>query len=322
MVVQFVAAEARGRRGRGILLLVLMTAGFSARLAAEAPFSVARARAARERLVEAARSYEGSPYLFGGTDRAGFDCSGLVYRISLQVLGLAPPRTARELAGFCEPLRREDIEPGDLLFFDTSGRLSHVGVYAGEGVFIHSASEGPRTGVIESSITEKYWGSAYAGAGRLLPRAGYLGITVAASAGPGFGTGIELRSAWTSICASYRLAGLEPGLDLRPEYDAGLGVLRLPVALSLGLDRRLRFFAGPALTIGTPMAEGGRLEASGGMLATAGLSWTPLAFRVRGGSLGLCGELEYNRYVDAAGEGAGLGSSLRIGLGLSLRKGF
>jgi len=317
------AAGARGKTGRGLLLSVLLAAGLVAPAWSQAPLAAAAPRSARSKLVAAARSYEGSPYRLGGTDREGFDCSGLVYRVCRDVLGVSPPRTVRELAAFCEPIDRDRLQPGDLLFFDTTGKLGHVGIYAGEGLFIHAASDGPETGVIETALSERYWRDAYAGAGRLVTPAGYLGAILAASAGPGFGSDAAARSGWTSLCASYPLFGLELGLDLRPEYDAALDVFRVPVALSVGLDNRLRFFVGPALTVGDPELDGREYEAGGGIAATAGIAWTPISFRLGGSTLGLCGELVYNRYLDAAdGSAAPLGACLRAGIGLRLRTGI
>lgn len=321
-----IAAHARGRMGRGLLLLVLLAAGFAAAAWPQAPLASAAPKTARSRIVAAARSYEGSPYRYGGVDRDGFDCSGLVYRVCNQVLGVSPPRTARELAAFCEPVERSELQPGDLVFFDTTGKIAHVGIYAGEGLFIHAASEGPHTGVLENSLSERYWDAAYAGGGRLVTPAGYLGIILAASAGPGFGTSVAARGGWASLCASYPILGLELGLELRPEYDAILGVFRLPATLSIGLDKRLRFFAGPALTLGTPTLDERDYEAAGGVAATAGVAWTPFSFRVGAFDLGLVGELAYNRYVAVEGQGddtgADLAASLRVGLGFRLRWGI
>lgn len=276
----------------------------------------------RSKIVAAARSYEGVPYRYGGIDRDGFDCSGLVYRVCLEVLGISPPRTARELAAYCESVERDKLQPGDLIFFNTTGKLAHVGIYAGEGFFIHAASDGPKTGVIETSLSERYWNDAYAGGGRLVTPAGYLGIILAASAGPGLGTDAGARSGWGSFCASYPLFGLEFGIDIRPEYDATLGVFRLPAALSVGLDRKLRFFAGPALTLGDPELEGKAYEAGGGCAATAGISWVPFSFRVGSATLGVCGELVYNRYLDETGAAAPLGACLRVGIGMRIRTGI
>jgi probable lipoprotein NlpC len=321
-----IAAYARGRIGRGILLLVLLAAGFAAPSWSQAPLAVAVPASTRSKLVAAARSYEGSPYRYGGVDRDGFDCSGLVYRVCIQVLAISPPRTARELAAFCEPIERAELQPGDLVFFDTTGKLAHVGIYAGEGLFIHSASDGPRTGVVETSLSERYWAAAYAGGGRLVTPAGYLGIILAASAGPGFGTDVVARGGWASLCAVYPVLGFELGLEIRPEYDATLGVFRLPATLSVGVDKRLRFFAGPALTFGRPALGARAYEAGGGIAATAGLAWTPFSIRVGSFGLGLTGELAYNRYIAADGQGvdtgADLAACLRVGCGLRLRWGI
>jgi probable lipoprotein NlpC len=111
------------------------------------------------------------------------DCSGLVYASFKDSLSVSVPRSTSALYNWTEKISAEALEPGDLVFFITQGRdISHVGIYLGEGRFIHSASEGPETGVIRSRLNESYWQRSFAGAGRALPGAGS-----AALPGPGAG---------------------------------------------------------------------------------------------------------------------------------------
>jgi probable lipoprotein NlpC len=305
------------KRARAALSILCLA--FAAKAFAEAPISTALPKQARGRIVDAAYGYAGAPYAYGGIDASGFDCSGLVYRVFLQTLGSALPRTAREQYDFREPIDAAKLQPGDLLFFNTTGPISHVGIYVGEGRFVHAASEGPKRGVIESSLSESYWAKAFAGAGRIIPPAEYLGLIFSASLGPSLGAEDLMRGARGSIGVAYNILGIEAGLELRPEYDAALGDLRLPAVLALGLDKRLKVFAGPALTIGSPSLGGSRAyEAQGGILATAGVEFTPFRFRVGGMNLGLTGELVYNRYVSADGPDFGKDSAARIRAGLAL----
>lgn len=294
---------------------------------AEAPIHVSAPKKARSGIVDAAISFEGDPYLFGGTDAAGFDCSGLVYRVYRQTIGVSLPRTAREQFDFREPIDKSKLQPGDLLFFNTTGPIAHVGIYEGEGRFIHAASDGPKRGVIESSLSESYWSKAFAGAGRIIPPAEYLGLIFSGSLGPSFGVQDTLRGVRGSFGAAYNLLGIEAGLEIRPEYDKSLGDFRLPLVLTIGIDQHLKLFAGPAVTLGSPNLGGARqYEASGGLLATAGIEYTPFRFHVSGLDLGLTGELVYNRYVAAAGVAADSGkdvaAGISAGLGISLRWGI
>jgi probable lipoprotein NlpC len=316
------------KASRSLVVALLLSAALGQALA-EAPVAVAAPKKARARIVAAAQAYLGTPYLYGGSSSKGMDCSGLVYRTYIDTFGVAPlsalPRTARDLFGFVEPIQDKDLQPGDLVFFDTTGRLSHVGIFEGEGRFIHAASDGPQTGVIESGLGESYWSKHYAGAGRVLPPAEYLGIILIASLSPSLGLDPLFRGISADLGVSYRFWGLEAGLELRPSWDAGLGVVRLPMVLSLGLDRNLRFFAGPALTLGQPnMMSAGQptaFEAQGGVLATVGAVWTPLRFRLAGLDWGIYGELVYDRYVIAGG-GDDLNAQLHAGFGARLRWSF
>jgi probable lipoprotein NlpC len=297
-----------------------------ARTIAEAPLVAVAPKSARSAVVARAFGYRGSPYVVGGIEATGFDCSGLVFRVYKDVLGASLPRTVRALYSYCEPMGRDSLQPGDLVFFDTTGELAHVGIYSGEGRFVHSASEGRETGVIESALAESYWFRTYSRSGRLLPPAEYLGIILTASLGPSLGANDLFRGLRGSIGASIRILGVEPGLELRPSWDASLGVLRVPAVLALGIDRRLKAYAGPALTLGSPSLDGRAYEPSGGFLATAGVEYTLLRFRVAGLSFGLAAELEYDRYLSGAGERTDWGrdaeACVRAGLGLGLRWGI
>jgi cell wall-associated NlpC family hydrolase len=118
-----------------------------------------------KRLVEQAMTYLGTPYRRGGTSRRGLDCSGLVGAVYGQQ-GLEMPRTAVQQFAGGSPVAAGDLRPGDLVFFrDTYKRgISHVGIYIGEGRFIHAA--GHRQGVIVSELSRPYYRNRFAGARR------------------------------------------------------------------------------------------------------------------------------------------------------------
>jgi cell wall-associated NlpC family hydrolase len=117
----------------------------------------------RANLVETARSYLGVPYLWGGASAQGFDCSGLtmsVYRLN----GLQLPRSSRDQYEAGSQVSRDELRPGDLLFFSTNGtgRVSHVGLYAGDGTFIHAPSRG-RT-ISQAKLSDAYYQKTFVGA--------------------------------------------------------------------------------------------------------------------------------------------------------------
>jgi len=81
----------------------------------------------------------GAPYVYGGADPRGFDCSGLVNHVYREALGIVLPRTSRQLASVGTPVAESDLRPGDLVFFNTRGAAnSHVGIYLGDGRFVHA----------------------------------------------------------------------------------------------------------------------------------------------------------------------------------------
>jgi cell wall-associated NlpC family hydrolase len=117
----------------------------------------------RADLVETAQSYLGVPYLWGGTSAQGFDCSGLtmsVYRLN----GLQLPRSSRDQFEAGTPVTVDELREGDLLFFATggAGRVSHVGMYVGDGTFIHAPSRGKS--ICKAQLSEGYYRKTFLGA--------------------------------------------------------------------------------------------------------------------------------------------------------------
>lgn len=118
-------------------------------------------------LVVTAMGFLGVPYRLGGTSaETGFDCSGFVRAIYSQTVGKVLPRVASEQAHATQQIDREELKPGDLVFFNTMRRtFSHVGIYVGDGNFIHA----PRTGaqVRVESMQSAYWARRFDGARRV-----------------------------------------------------------------------------------------------------------------------------------------------------------
>jgi probable lipoprotein NlpC len=138
---------------------------------------------ARNKVINAAAKYENVPYRYGGTTRSGLDCSGFVYASFKDALGVSTPRSSTSLYTWSEIIPLDKAQPGDLLFFKTTGgsSISHVGIYLGSRRFIHSASAGPNTGVIYSTLDEKYWSRSFAAAGRVFPETkGYQAVYASA----------------------------------------------------------------------------------------------------------------------------------------------
>jgi cell wall-associated NlpC family hydrolase len=154
------------------------TATLAAERAAERSFGeVARASlgAAASRVLEGAQdiavyalSLVGVDYRYGGeTPDRGLDCSGLIRYVFQQTTGVTLPRTAHELARIGAKVPRSELVPGDLVFFNTRrSAFSHVGIYLGNGEFIHAPSKGGEVGVAQ--LSSSYWKNRYDGARRLV----------------------------------------------------------------------------------------------------------------------------------------------------------
>ncbi len=118
-------------------------------------------------LVVNAMGFMGVPYKRGGnTVETGFDCSGFVRSIYEQSIGLILPRRAEQQAAATQNIDKSELKPGDLVFFNTMRRaFSHVGIYVGEGRFIHSPKPGAEVRVENMSVD--YWARRFDGARRV-----------------------------------------------------------------------------------------------------------------------------------------------------------
>ncbi|GAB4469347.1 MAG: hypothetical protein OHK0044_11370 [Burkholderiaceae bacterium] len=151
----------------------LRRAGAVALVAALASTAV-RAQAGDERgaivgaeIALRALAHLGVPYRFGGDDpNRGFDCSGLVRYVFRDAFGIELPRRSDEIGRAGSAIERERVQPGDLVFFNTLGRaFSHVGIYIGDGRFVHAPAQ--RGQVRVDALEDRYWSARFDGARRL-----------------------------------------------------------------------------------------------------------------------------------------------------------
>jgi murein DD-endopeptidase len=113
--------------------------------------------------AEVALEQVGVPYRYGGSDRDGFDCSGLVF-YAYSRAGKTLPRTTGELWRRSIPVPDRELRTGDLLFFNIEGKMSHVGMYLGDGSFVHAPSTGKRVSV--ASLESAFYRQAFIRGGR------------------------------------------------------------------------------------------------------------------------------------------------------------
>lgn len=106
----------------------------------------------------------GTPYRMGGTSKNGIDCSAFVQTLFTAQYGITLPRTAREQYEAATQISRTELKQGDLVFFNTRGGVSHVGVYLQNNKFVHAASSG---GVMISNLFDNYWVKRLVGVGRI-----------------------------------------------------------------------------------------------------------------------------------------------------------
>lgn len=161
-------------------LLLTLCLGVAAAVRAQAPEAAPRQEPQAQTqapgligsLLQKAKTYLGTPYRYGGTTPKGFDCSGFV-RFVFGSFGLGLDRASGAQANQGEAVDLSQIQPGDLLFFQTRGQkrgISHVGIYLGEGQFIHAGSWGGpgKRGVKIGELDSTYYANRLVSARRIL----------------------------------------------------------------------------------------------------------------------------------------------------------
>ena len=119
------------------------------------------------KMFEFIDDWYGTPYRLGGTTKKGVDCSAFSQFLFASVYGFSIPRTAREQYNLTNRISRTELKEGDLIFFNTRGAISHVGVYLQNNKFVHASTSG---GVMISDIFDEYWAKKFVGVGRLKER--------------------------------------------------------------------------------------------------------------------------------------------------------
>lgn len=305
----------------------------------------------RTNLIDEARSHLGAPYQFGAVGPDIFDCSGFVRYVAAKACGITLKRSAHLIYGQSRVVRLNNIEAGDLVFFKEGSQtgnnddmITHVGIYIGNNEFIHSASEGIETGVIISSLDERYWANTYFGAGQILPSSSTGGkftgnlnpdenvnlasqfktepmtknvffnnfsaeaIVTAnwsfANASPDYY--INFRGVSSTLFFSYDINNIAPGVGLMFRYNAGTKAFQLPLIVGITVSPYFRIYGGPMFLFGDNYAPGTEmlLNTDSGVAGIFGIVGRTPPLRIGPLEVRFVQEINYTTY--AAKEGSTL----------------
>lgn len=127
-------------------------------------------------LLRIIEDWYGTRYRYGGSNKSGIDCSALMQVFFASLYGIALPRTAKMQYDYSRTISRTELKEGDLLFFNTTGGVSHVGMYITNNKFVHASSS---NGVTVSDMFDPYYANRLIGVGRVLPEDGTTQSTAA-----------------------------------------------------------------------------------------------------------------------------------------------
>lgn len=121
----------------------------------------------KSKLERQYKLYKGTPYRYGGTTKKGFDCSGFVGKVYKNAFKIQLPRATKDIITKGRKVSKKNLKVGDLVFFRPTRRYRHVGIYIGNGYFMHSSTS---KGVIKSRLDNVYWKKKYRQARRILKK--------------------------------------------------------------------------------------------------------------------------------------------------------
>lgn len=147
-----------------VLIASFLASCGSSRAAASKKAKVATTKSKLERQYQL---YKGTPYRYGGTTKRGFDCSGFVGKVYKDAFKIQLPRTTKEIATKGRKVSKKALKIGDLVFFRPSRKYRHVGIYMGDGYFMHSSTS---KGIIKSRLDAGYWKKKYRQSRRVLKK--------------------------------------------------------------------------------------------------------------------------------------------------------
>ncbi len=127
--------------------------------------TVSESSSVKEKFEQVYQKYKGVKYRYGGTTSKGFDCSGYVQRVYKEAFNIDLPRTTKAMMKSGKKVSKNDLQPGDLVFFHPTRKYYHVGIYLGNGIFMHASTS---KGVMKSKMDLNYWKKSYVTARRIL----------------------------------------------------------------------------------------------------------------------------------------------------------
>ena len=296
----------------------------------------------REIFIKTARSYIGTPYKLGGISRTGMDCSGLIYTAALEGLSVSLPRISQNIATYCTKVPDSAREPGDLVFFGSPSTISHIGIYLGAGSFLHSASDGSKTGVIISDLGENYWRKNYRFTGRFLdperinwpspgepsspeqnpvpeyrtpkPFEGQIGFSLRLNGTALWdlmpGNSVIRGASFGAELSWVRDITIYPGIGAGFTFDSRTDSFSIPLTISISTMDGFCFYLGTQIHL----LSDPTLDNSPQFPGIIGLAWNSPESKVFGQNIGFYQAMEYSWFPDET-----FGTGFRFSTGINLR---